>query len=221
VTIPTVGPFKQGVSLERAPMPAPFALGGLGRLGEQHPPAQVMRGEALAVLETMPLLEGRGVLTFYKSVFESTRGILVLENTVPEAPGRFFVPPGERILPQGLRERNEVHPYIVGLRDLVERDQIAAARRMLGALPLRFLDDPEVSRLHRALATPTVRKTEKRDIDRRNEYDWIRSNQHAYRGQWVALDGDQLLASAASLRELRERLRAIQPALPPLIHRIQ
>jgi hypothetical protein len=226
MTIQTVGPFEQVISLkERPPIPVPFPSRGPGQLGGQGPLARAMLGEAPAVLETRSLLESRGTLAFSRSLFESTRAILVLENKAQEALGRFFVPPGERMLPPGLitkkRAHDEVHPYVVGLRNLIEHEQIAAARRMLGGLPLRFLDDPEISRLRRVLAPPAVRKTEKRDIDRRSEYDWIRSNLHAYRGQWVALDGGQLLAAAASLRELREQLKALQPTRPPLIHRIQ
>jgi hypothetical protein len=184
-----------------------------------------MRSEALSVLGTRPFpREELDALALSRWMLESTRAFAVRERAALEELERFFVPPGEERLPRifitGTRERDEVRPYVVGLKDLIEHEQIAAARRMLGALPLRFLDDPEVNRLRKVLAPPTVRKTEKRDIDRRSEYDWIRSNQQAYRGQWVALDGDRLLAAAASLRELRERLRALQLTHPPLIHRI-
>lgn len=43
----------------------------------------------------------------------------------------------------------------------------------------------------------------------RREAAWIREHGHEYRGQWLALHGDTLLAVASSLDELREQVRAM------------
>jgi hypothetical protein len=231
VTIPTEGAFKQfaleppiaaGAAAKAAPRPS----GGLGQLGQQRLFQGVLVGQAHSFSQARPfLLEGRGMLV-PPSPFEPTRAIFLSHKALlEESWRRFFVPPGEEILPRTLavelRQRDEVQPYLASLRNLIEREQIATARRMLNALPLRFLDHPEINRVRRALALPTVRKSQKRDLDRTREYEWIRINQQAYRGQWVALDRDRLLAAADSLRELREQLGTLRPERPPLIHRIQ
>jgi len=216
----------------RRPTPSQKSVGGLE---EQRSTVTGLIGEAPALLAiTTRLLEGRRVLAFPEvqvggavlAFPEVQTGGAVLPKTAFEAvSGKCFVSLGVEILPHVLavetRERDEVRPYLVGLRALIEGDQITAARRMLSALPLRFLDDPEISRLRRLLTPPKTRTTPRRDIDRRNDYEWIRRNREAYRGQWVALDEGRLLIAASSLHELREQLKALQLERLPLIHRIQ
>lgn len=42
---------------------------------------------------------------------------------------------------------------------------------------------------------------------RRREYAWLREHRDEYAGQYVALDGDQLVAHAGELRELHRLVR--------------
>lgn len=51
------------------------------------------------------------------------------------------------------------------------------------------------------------------------EFQWLASNREDYAGQWVALEGDRLLASGASAREVFSRVRHL--AHPPLVVRIE
>ena len=109
---------------------------------------------------------------------------------------------------------------IATVRNLLRKEQITAARRLLDLLPADVLDDPATRRLQRALTAPVVRVSEHRDVERRDEYEWLRRHAGEYRGQWVALAGERLVASAPSLRELRARLPVEAADRQPLIHRL-
>ena len=44
-------------------------------------------------------------------------------------------------------------------------------------------------------------------IDRTQEYEWLKKHQHEYRGQWLALMGDQLIAHGAEYRAILAQAR--------------
>jgi hypothetical protein len=126
---------------------------------------------------------------------------------------------GER--PTGLADsERDARPFVATLRHLIEDDRLSAARALLEAAPLRILSDPLVTRLRSVLAPPVAARIQKQDVDRRLEYEWLRTQGQRHRGRWVALEGNTLLASAPNLRELREQLKARHLARPPLIHRV-
>jgi len=106
------------------------------------------------------------------------------------------------------------------IRELISEDRIADARRVLKegleANPL----DPHLNRLQGLLALPKTTKVEKRDVDRTEEFQWLARHGHEYQGRWVAVQGKELVADAASLRELRRALGNREFEIPPLIHRI-
>lgn len=121
---------------------------------------------------------------------------------------------------ESLRDEDIV-PYVGLLRSLIETDQIPAARRVLDAIPLRVRDHPPIRKLAIVLARPIVRCIPKKDVDRKRDYEWLRAEGRNYRGQWVALDEGELVASARTLCNLREQLAALRLPRPPLIHRIE
>lgn len=55
--------------------------------------------------------------------------------------------------------------------------------------------------------------------DRTLEWEWIKNHQDEYAGQWVALEGDRLVAARSNRMELSEALKLTQ-ANRPLIHRM-
>lgn len=118
-------------------------------------------------------------------------------------------------------QREEPVPYTALLRSLIESEQVVAARRLLEGLPLQVRDHPSVRRISTVLAPPTVKRIPKQDIDRSREYEWLRAEAQKYRGQWVALGESGIVASAWTLRELRERLTALTLPRRPLIHRVE
>lgn len=111
-------------------------------------------------------------------------------------------------------------PYISLIRNLIENDRISQARALLNALPEETVDQPQLMELRRVLALPKVSTTKMTDMDRAREYEWLKSHERDYRGQWVAVDGDRLVLSAGSLKELIDELKRLNLARRPLIHRL-
>lgn len=130
-------------------------------------------------------------------------------------------PPTVRARPSELpRSEPDALPFVMAVRSFIEADQLMEARDMLNAAPTHVLTDSLVVRLRSVLAPPVVKRVQKRDVDRSREYDWLRIQGHQYRGRWVALDGDNLIATAPSLRELKEQLRTLVLVRPPFLHRV-
>lgn len=55
--------------------------------------------------------------------------------------------------------------------------------------------------------------------DDTREMQWIQDHKHEYAGQWVALDGDRLIAASPNRMEISAAIKADGAKLP-LIHRI-
>jgi hypothetical protein len=121
--------------------------------------------------------------------------------------------------PQALER--DVLPFLMAVRRCIEAEQLSAARGMFEVASAQVLNNPLVARLRSLVAPPVVRRVEKQDVDRNLEYEWLRTESHKYRGQWVALQGEHLVAMAPTLRELRENLWTLTLIHAPLIHRIE
>jgi hypothetical protein len=106
------------------------------------------------------------------------------------------------------------------IRSLIEADRIVAARHLAEAAVRESPGDASLTAFSKVLAPAGVRTSTTKDVDRSREYRWLKENAVAYRAQWVALDGDTLLAHADSLAELLDRLRERGTTQPPLVHRI-
>ncbi len=113
-------------------------------------------------------------------------------------------------------------PYADLIRMMIEQDQVKGARRLLEAALRQSPDSPELEHWRRVLAPPRVVSlwNGPSGRNRTNEMKWLASESEAHRGRWVALDGDRLLASAESLKDLLAEVRAMDPLPDPLIHRI-
>lgn len=114
----------------------------------------------------------------------------------------------------------DVLPFLMAVRQCIEAEQLLVAREMLNVASPDILSNPLVKHLRALLAPPVIKRVEKKDIDRSREYEWIRTESRKYRGKWVALQGESLVATATTLRELRQRLQTQPPAQTPFIHRI-
>jgi hypothetical protein len=110
--------------------------------------------------------------------------------------------------------------YADRIRELILEDRIADARRLLKEGLEANPRDPHLNRLQGLLELPKTTKVEKRDVDRTEEFQWLARYGREYEGRWVAVQGKELVADAASLRELRRALRNREFEIPPLIHRI-
>jgi hypothetical protein len=58
------------------------------------------------------------------------------------------------------------------------------------------------------------------DFDRTPEVTWIREKSTPYKGQWVALLGEELLAHSESLDEVMSILQEHKPPRRPMLHYI-
>lgn len=53
--------------------------------------------------------------------------------------------------------------------------------------------------------------------DRTKEMEWVEQNKHEYPGQWVALDGDRLVAASPNRMELSAAIKAAGATLPLIL----
>lgn len=94
------------------------------------------------------------------------------------------------------------------------------------------LPAPERTRLYQLLPPPPVTAPTKAPLDklvppqpmpdRTREWAWIKEHKDEYAGQWVALDGDRLVAASPIEREVWDAVKAAREAGEnrPLVHRM-
>ena len=111
--------------------------------------------------------------------------------------------------------------YVARIRDLVEREHVASARRLVQEARQRFPQDPTLARWHELLSpAKLLGRSPASGIDRTAEIRWLEAHGPAYRGEWVAVSGERLLGHSRNLEELMSALRR-NPATPrPLLHYI-
>ena len=122
------------------------------------------------------------------------------------------------------RERVDVPtdplPYASLIRGMLDRDQVTSARTLL---TVALADQPNDRTLRTAagiLALPTSVRRPLRDRDRTLEYAWLTRHYADHRGKWVALVGNELVASAPSLKALLAALESSGRRGEALIHRV-
>ena len=225
--IGTIGPFARQTFHRRAEAPSlspPLdLLVGRGLLAaRQFEPASVL--ERLRAVESVLVLE----ISFTRELFPSlgdelmkalaqpVTDVLTIEVLSTLAERR----PTVRIPRESPGPGPDVQAFVITIRGFIESEQLAAARQMLNAAPAYILSDPFVVKLRSILAPPIVKQVDKRDVDRIQEYEWLKTEGHKYRGRWVALEGNNLLASTLTLRELRETLKTLVLTRQPLLHRV-
>ncbi len=107
------------------------------------------------------------------------------------------------------------------IRELVSRERLLEARDLLREALRNDDENPELQGLRAVLAPPQVTSIQLHDADRTEELDWIARHGKEYRGEWIAVRGDTLVAHAHSLKKLREALQTLPDDRKPLIHRIR
>ena len=107
-------------------------------------------------------------------------------------------------------------PYISLIWQLVEQQQLSAARRLLALLP----DELGLRRIRRLLNPPETSVSPRQDTDRTADYEWLSRHAHEHAGQWVAVLGGSLVSAQPSLKALRQQLGELSLASPPLVHRV-
>lgn len=117
-----------------------------------------------------------------------------------------------------LRSRGDGPDVQEQIRSLLQEGQISDARELLDSVGDRI---PADSTLRKVLAPARILgKSSLRDVDRGAEFQWIKTQSEAYQGKWVALVGENLVASSDSLRDLRAQLAKLRLEQRPLIHHL-
>ncbi len=129
---------------------------------------------------------------------------------------------GRKIMAQALRKMEpETRSYRERIRELVEADQVKAARALLAEALEGGEHGEDLSHWQKALApAKTLRIGGELDVDRRSDFRWLDENEEAYRGQWVALLHGKLLAHAETLDEVLAALERTSRGERALLHRI-
>jgi hypothetical protein len=108
-------------------------------------------------------------------------------------------------------------PYADLIRDHLAHGRISDARKLF-----EFARDliPAESKLSAVLAPPRTKRSDKRDMDRSADFRWLDENSTKFRGQWVALVGERLVASSDTLKKLLASLDQEVFEINPLIHHL-
>jgi hypothetical protein len=65
---------------------------------------------------------------------------------------------------------------------------------------------------------PQIRKARLEHIDRSREMNWIATHRQEYSGEWVALDGDRLIAHGADPMSFKDKVRSEGVKRPFIVH---
>jgi len=105
------------------------------------------------------------------------------------------------------------------IQRLLEQGRIHQARATLVWALSNRPESEVLARWRRVLAPARARLTgQATGRSRQREQAWLREHAPEYQGQWVALDGDRLLAAGSKLAEVRERARATGRLAQALLH---
>ncbi len=120
--------------------------------------------------------------------------------------------------PAGL---SEARTYAEKIRMLVEADFVGEARKVLAEALERGDHGEDLSGWQRVLAPARVISVGgERDLDRTADFQWLKDHSRAYRGQWVALLGGELLAHDEALQSILNQLKSHPSGHQALLHRI-
>ena len=106
------------------------------------------------------------------------------------------------------------------IQSLLEAQDLLGARREAARAAEVFPNHPWLEKAGRVLNPTRVASIPATGPDRTREFDWLRRNSGKYRGKWVALLADDLIAAADDFDALLRQIRTKQLENKPLVHRI-
>ena len=127
----------------------------------------------------------------------------------------------QELLPESQKYSPGSQPFVFleNAKRLLNSQRIQDARDTLQRGADLHPKDKKIAHLLRAISPGRVTTVEGTAPDRSREAAWIRRHGDKYRGQWVAVNGDDLVATAPSLNTLLEKLkRRNGKGNSPLIH---
>lgn len=114
-----------------------------------------------------------------------------------------------------------VDEFVQAVRHLLANEEPTLARRTAAQGASRFPDDPWLARANRVLNPTRITSRPATAPDRTQEFAWLKRHGRQHRGQWVALLGDELLASGDELSDVLEVVRGRDLKAKPLVHHIE
>lgn len=96
----------------------------------------------------------------------------------------------------------------------------STAQRLAKGAVARFPDHPGLRTMNRGLNERRVRTRPATGQGRTEELEWLRDPPESARGKWVALVGNQVVATAEALAEVMESLKSMNLPKTPLVHRV-
>lgn len=183
------------------------ALVEAGRVGE----ARELVKEALLNNPTEPELQGWREALSRARILGTEPAVEFDQNTVsPE------IKPALAVV-----AHNQDEPFVQRIQALLELADLRGARKLLQEARERGSLEPELEKLEKLLAPPTYELIPADNRDRSDEIQWLKEHANEYRGQWVAVLENQLLAHSPVLRDLMRRLDEVAPGVPALLHFIE
>ncbi|MDE0697432.1 MAG: DUF5678 domain-containing protein [Boseongicola sp.] len=149
----------------------------------------------------------------------AARDLVDRRITIDPFPGR---PPLVYVSSSGSRTP-DTQPFLLieRVKQLLDQQRIRDARRTLAVASNQYPESRQIAGLLRAIAPGQVSPTSLASPSRERETAWIRQHGHKYRGKWIALDEDRLIAFAGTLNELLAGLDAsADQEKPPFIQHL-
>lgn len=104
----------------------------------------------------------------------------------------------------------ETRSYTERIRELLEQDRVQGARKLLAEAIERGAQEKDLPILQRVLAPAKfLGFSDERDPDRTPEMNWLAAHRNDYRGQWVALAEDLLLAHSKDIRDVDSAVKSM------------
>ena len=103
------------------------------------------------------------------------------------------------------------------IRSLLAEGRILEAKNLFDTEGDRL---PVDSKLREVLSPPRIKRSDYKGVDRSPEFRWLNTHADEHQGKWVALVGENLVASSDSLKELLAKLDQLRFERQPLIHHL-
>lgn len=112
----------------------------------------------------------------------------------------------------------ETRSYKERIRELVEQDRVGAARKLLAEALENGEHDEELLQWQRVLAPARfLGFSNELDPDRTPEMNWVAAHREEYRGQWVAVAEDRLVAHSEDIQEVYSAVKSVKLNRRPLL----
>lgn len=119
----------------------------------------------------------------------------------------------------GLDESAELTAALVRIKQSIETSAVEEARTLAKEAVARWPEDERTQYWSRVLAPAKGRVIpgrRSRSLDR--ERAWLREHAHKYRGQWLAVFGEELVVADASLAKVMKVVRETPGAEDAMLH---